>query len=97
MTCVYPGLIDTGMFTGVKHTFQFLTPHLQPEDVANAIIKALKDNRSSRVLLPFYVNLVNLLFRGLPIEILDWAKNATFANTEMAGFTHSASDQKKTN
>eukprot|EP01004_Peranema_trichophorum_P006144 NODE_4979_length_1086_cov_22.620976_g4426_i0.p1 GENE.NODE_4979_length_1086_cov_22.620976_g4426_i0~~NODE_4979_length_1086_cov_22.620976_g4426_i0.p1 ORF type:complete len:309 (+),score=46.78 NODE_4979_length_1086_cov_22.620976_g4426_i0:41-928(+) len=40
--CVCPYYINTGMFTGVKTKYPFLLPILEPEYVANKIIKAIK-------------------------------------------------------
>jgi short-subunit dehydrogenase len=61
VTTVCPGYIDTGMFDGVKPPL--LTPILQPQYVADQIIKAVKSNKIL-LRMPFMVNLLPL-FRGI--------------------------------
>jgi len=55
VTTVCPSFIDTGMFKGVKAPILF--PLLQPEDVTNKIIKAVKNN-DAMLLMPENVNIV---------------------------------------
>ncbi|MFD2247338.1 SDR family oxidoreductase [Pontibacter ruber] len=75
VTTVTPSYIDTGMFAGVKAPL--LTPILQPETIANAILEAVKENK---IILrkPFIVNLLPLLRGILPTRIFDAVVGKTF-------------------
>lgn len=69
VTTVTPSYINTGMFDGVKAPF--ITPILDPDDVTDQILKAVRNNE---ILLraPFSVNLVPF-FRGiLPTRLYDF-------------------------
>ena len=74
VSCVYPGLIETGMFTGVKHRFPWITPSLKTEYVAKKIADAIHRNYSQDIKMPFYVNFVGIL-RLLPIPLADLIRN----------------------
>jgi hypothetical protein len=89
---VYPGLIGTGMFSGVKQKMEFLTPPLKPTDVSNAIIDTFESGRSREVGLPAYVS-PTAIFRIFPLEFVDWFKEFIGANDDMKGWTHSVSSQ----
>jgi short-subunit dehydrogenase len=66
VTTVTPSYIDTGMFAGVKAPW--LTPILQPEEAAQAILEAVEKNK---ILLrkPAIVNLLPLLRGLLPARL----------------------------
>ncbi|WP_162052623.1 SDR family oxidoreductase [Pontibacter pamirensis] len=68
VTTVTPSYIDTGMFAGAKAPL--LTPVLQPEEVADAILKAVEKNK---IMLrkPFIVHLIPLLRGLLPTRLFD--------------------------
>jgi len=75
VTTVTPSYINTGMFDGVKAPF--ITPILDPNDVTDQILKAVKNNE---ILLraPFTVNLLPL-FRGiLPTRVFDFVGGTLF-------------------
>ena len=58
---IYPGLIDTGMFTGVKHQLDWLTPKLEPLQVSRAMLKLLSNNANQEMHMPFYSRLTPYL------------------------------------
>ncbi|KAJ3330364.1 hypothetical protein HDU91_003600, partial [Kappamyces sp. JEL0680] len=93
VSTIFPGLIDTGMFAGMKHQFDYITPKLSPERVSQLMLAVLDSQRSQERYLPFYARWTPLL-RLLPVEISDWVHNATGANTDLASRTHSASQVK---
>jgi short-subunit dehydrogenase len=68
VTTVCPSYIDTGMFKGVKAPILF--PLLQPEDVVNKIIKAIKNN-DHILMMPDNVNIVPVLKGIFPAKIFD--------------------------
>jgi short-subunit dehydrogenase len=68
VTTVCPSFIDTGMFKGVKAPLLF--PLLQPDDVVNKIIKAIKNN-DHLLLMPENVNIVPFLKGVFPAKIFD--------------------------
>ncbi|RDV11981.1 SDR family NAD(P)-dependent oxidoreductase [Pontibacter diazotrophicus] len=84
VTTVTPSYIDTGMFAGAKAPL--LTPVLQPEEVADAILKAVEKNK---ILLrkPFIVHLIPLLRGLLPTRLFDLFVGRGFkAYSTMEGF-----------
>ncbi|KAJ3195050.1 hypothetical protein HK101_001244 [Irineochytrium annulatum] len=85
VTGVFPGLIKTGMFDGVVYKYPFLTPELETDKVASAIVKALQANRSAEIKLPFFVELTPAL-RLLPVEFIDFVKEFTGSNNSMHTF-----------
>jgi all-trans-retinol dehydrogenase (NAD+) len=62
-TVVCPFFIDTGMFEGVKTRFSWLLPILQPDDVVNRIMRAIRKDRR-RLVMPWFV------YTGWPIRLL---------------------------
>ena len=68
VTTVQPSYIDTGMFAGVKAPL--LTPLLEPEDIANKIIRAVKNDK---IILrePFMVKFTPFLKGILPTRMFD--------------------------
>ncbi len=69
VTTVTPYYINTGMFEGVKSTV-FL-PILEPENVVESIIKAIKKNKLF-VRKPFLIKLTPLVKGILPTRAFDW-------------------------
>jgi all-trans-retinol dehydrogenase (NAD+) len=68
VTTVCPSYIDTGMFKGVKAPLLF--PLLQPDDIVNKIIKAVKTNQTI-LMQPDNVNIVPVLKGIFPARIFD--------------------------
>jgi all-trans-retinol dehydrogenase (NAD+) len=68
-TIVMPFYINTGMFEGVKTRFAFLLPILEPEYVADRIVKSIESNHQ-RLIMPRSVYL-NYLVRVLPVPVQD--------------------------
>ncbi len=62
-TVVCPYYVSTGMFEGVKTRFSWLLPILEPEYVADRIVKAIRKNRR-RLLMPRFV------YTALPLRVL---------------------------
>jgi all-trans-retinol dehydrogenase (NAD+) len=62
-TVVCPYYVGTGMFEGVKTRFPWLLPILEPEYVADRIVKAIRKNRR-RLLMPRFV------YTALPLRVL---------------------------
>lgn len=68
-TVVCPFYINTGMFEGVKTRFNFLLPILDPEDVADKMIKAIEKNKQRVIMPPFaYITYPGRL---LPVDLFD--------------------------
>jgi hypothetical protein len=95
MTVICPGMIETGMFHGVSMTMRHITPPLATEEVSDAMIKSLETGISGDVKLPTYANFIGAVARGFPIEVVDWVREFTNANKEMAGFQGSKSEKKE--
>lgn len=90
VTTVQPSYINTGMFAGVKAPL--LTPMLEPDDIAAAIIKCVQKNK---VILrkPFMVKLTPLLKGILPRRLFDFIAGKLFkVYTSMKTFKGRASD-----
>lgn len=68
-TLVCPYYVSTGMFDGVKTRFAWLLPILEPEYVAEKIVRAILKNRR-RLLMPRFVYLA-LPLRVLPVRWFD--------------------------
>lgn len=75
VTTVTPSYINTGMFDGVKAPF--LTPVLEPEYVADKVIKAIKKNQ---IFLqePFMVKAVPAMRGVLPTKVFDFVAGNIF-------------------
>ncbi|HUH72949.1 MAG TPA: SDR family oxidoreductase [Chitinophagales bacterium] len=70
VTTVCPSYINTGMFKGVKAPFLF--PLLEPEDITDQIIRAVKKNQIF-LLAPSALNLIPFLQGILPTRLFDVA------------------------
>jgi short-subunit dehydrogenase len=90
VSTVFPGLILTGMFDGVSHKNEWLTPPLSPETVVSAIAPVLENGYSAEVALPFYVRTTPLLWM-LPLEVRDWFRAIIGANEDLRSFKGSRS------
>ena len=65
VTCVCPYKIDTGMFTGVALSYNWLFPALEPQYVADRVYAGVR-NREFRLLLPWIMHLLVALLYLLP-------------------------------
>ncbi|KAI9204217.1 uncharacterized protein BJ171DRAFT_424473, partial [Polychytrium aggregatum] len=81
-SCIYPGLVNTALFSGVQYRLSQLFPVLESQDVARTIVSVLESNRSQDVVLPFIFNFMPLM-RAFPIEITDLATTLLGANENM--------------
>jgi all-trans-retinol dehydrogenase (NAD+) len=68
-TLVCPFYASTGMFAGVKTRFSWLLPILEPEYVADRIVRAIRKDRR-RLLMPRFVYTA-LTLRVLPVRWFD--------------------------
>ena len=68
-TVVCPFFVNTGMFDGVKTRFNLLLPILEPELVADKMIKAIEKDRARLILPPAVYGMYPL--RLLPPLIFD--------------------------
>ncbi|HJQ82579.1 MAG TPA: SDR family oxidoreductase [Candidatus Binatia bacterium] len=84
-TVVCPFYVATGMFAGVRTRFRLLLPILEPDYVADRIVRAIrKDQR--RVILPRFVYTA-WLARLLPIDAFDAVMSFLGINKSMDEFT----------
>jgi all-trans-retinol dehydrogenase (NAD+) len=79
---VCPGLIDTGMFEGLKQPWYF--PPLKPENVAAEVLGAIKKEKAL-LMLPSS-SWVVLLVRLLPASLQDWIFEIMGAGKAMDNF-----------
>jgi len=79
---VCPGLIDTGMFEGLKQPWYF--PPLKPENVAAKVIEAIK--REKALLMLPSSSWVVLFVRLLPVSFQDWVFETMGAGKAMDHF-----------
>jgi all-trans-retinol dehydrogenase (NAD+) len=84
-TMVCPYYISTGMFEGVKTRFSWLLPILEPEYVANKIVKAIQTNRTRLILPPFVLS--SYLVRLFPPAVFDAVMNFLGVSKSMDEFT----------
>ena len=84
VTCVCPYVIDTGMFNGFKPLL--FNPVLKPENVAAAVMAAVRKNRPY-VFMPFFmIQLMRLLKVLLPTGLFDWILHLTGGSQAMSTF-----------
>jgi all-trans-retinol dehydrogenase (NAD+) len=85
-TVVMPFFVGTGMFAGAGTVnLPFFTQHLEPSDVAHAIVTAVERD-SSRVTLPRF-GIVAQTLRALPPTIYDVVAERVGLFSVMTGFT----------
>ena len=84
-TVVCPYYIATGMFRGVKTRFSWLLPILEPENVADRIVKAIRNNRQ-RLIMPRFITMI-FLTRLLPPRLFDAVLGFLGVNKSMDEFT----------
>jgi len=88
-TVVCPYYVSTGMFEGVKTRFAWLLPILEPEYVADRIVRAIRKNRR-RLLMPRFVYTA-LALRILPVRWFDALIGFFGVSRSMDEFTGSRS------
>lgn len=69
-TIVCPFYIDTGMFDGVKSRFSWLIPILEPDAVAERVLRAIERDHA-RLIMPWFIY-TTFLARLLPVALYDW-------------------------
>lgn len=79
-TIVCPYYINTGMFAGVKTRFSWLLPILEPDDVADKMIRAIEKDRQRLIMPPFAYSTFPM--RLLPVDLFDFV-------TDFFGITRS--------
>ncbi len=84
-TVVCPYFINTGMFQGAKTRFPLLLPILEPDYVADKIIKAIQSNRH-RLIMPRFVH-TTYLVRLFPMSVFDALMGFFGINKSMDEFT----------
>ncbi len=84
-TIVCPYYINTGMFAGVKTRFSWLLPILEPDDVADKMIKAIEKGRQRLIMPPF--SYTTFLVRPLPVNLFDNITRFFGITTSMDEFT----------
>jgi all-trans-retinol dehydrogenase (NAD+) len=84
-TVVCPYYVATGMFAGVKTRFSWLLPILDPEYVADRIVKAIRKRRR-RLIMPRFVYVVYPI-RLLPVGLFDWLVRLFAINRSMDEFS----------
>ena len=84
ITCVCPYVIDTGMFKGFKPLL--FNPVLKPEQVAGAVMEAVRKDKPY-VIMPFFmVQLSRLLKILTPTGLFDWILHVTGGSRAMGAF-----------
>lgn len=84
ITCVCPYVIDTGMFKGFRPLL--FNPVLKPEQVAGAVMTAIRKNKPY-VIQPFFMILVTRLLKViLPTGLFDWILHVTGGSRAMSTF-----------
>lgn len=84
-TVVCPFWVNTGFSAGVKTRFPWLLPILEPDDVADRIVRAVL-RRRRRLSLPWLIKTVPAL-RALPPRVTDPVADFLGVNTMMEDFT----------
>ena len=94
VTTVLPSYINTGMFDGV--TAPMITPILDPDEITDQIIKAVKTNQI-QLLSPLSVNLLPVLRGILPTRVFDFVGGTIFGIYDtMANFIGKPVEEKVT-
>lgn len=91
VTTVCPSYIDTGMFKGVKAPLLF--PLLQPEEVANKVIAAIKRNEII-LMLPEKTQIVPILKGLMPTRVFDKVASFIGVYTSMSSFEGRPKDER---
>ena len=84
ITCVCPYVIDTGMFKGFKPLL--FNPVLKPEQVAGAVMTAIRKDRSYVIMPLVMTQLMRLLKVIIPTNLFDWILHVTGGSHAMSAF-----------
>eukprot|EP01096_Ripella_sp_DP13-Kostka_P017002 TRINITY_DN8542_c0_g1_i1.p1 TRINITY_DN8542_c0_g1~~TRINITY_DN8542_c0_g1_i1.p1 ORF type:complete len:323 (+),score=127.92 TRINITY_DN8542_c0_g1_i1:56-970(+) len=85
-TIVCPNAINTGMFKGIRLGLEWLVPILNPADVAQAVVNAVKAERRM-IVIPRIVEYMEGIVRGLyPVWLKDLGMDVFGASTGMDAF-----------
>lgn len=68
ISTIFPGLVESGMFEGVKHSWRYLTPPLETMRVVKEMMMILERKASQEVVIPVYGRFTPLL-KMLPVEV----------------------------
>ena len=86
VSCVMPTIVRTELADGLAETR--LSSKVAPEDVANAIVDALRKPRFD-VYVPRYLGMVTRLTRALPRGFGEWLGRSTKTDTVLLAAAHS--------
>jgi len=81
ISCVMPTIVNTELAAGLAQTR--LSSHIEPEDVAAAIVDAL-EKRRFEVWVPRYLGVLDKVMRPLPRAFNEWLLRVTGSDTLMA-------------
>ncbi|KAI9346903.1 hypothetical protein BDR26DRAFT_799848 [Obelidium mucronatum] len=84
VSAIYPGLISTALFTGVRYRFN-LFPTLSPERVASEMIAILGRGKSVEVVIPLIANLGRAM-KLVPVGLQNFAKDVCIFSLERMQF-----------
>ncbi|CAN3477302.1 hypothetical protein DICA0_E00232 [Diutina catenulata] len=70
---VCPGQMRGGMFDQVTTPSDLLAPELSPDEVATAVVRALRHGRQGELVMPAYAHVIPL-FRALPWPVVELAR-----------------------
>lgn len=86
-TVICPNKINTGMFDGAEQNLQWLVPVLEPGEVADAVVTAVKKKTPQRIL-PWQVEIGAGIASGiLPLPLKDFGMDVFGVSTGMDTFT----------
>jgi len=86
-TVICPNKINTGMFDGAEQNLQWLVPVLEPGEVADAVVTAVKKKTPQRIL-PWQVEIGAGVASGiLPLPLKDYGMDIFGVSTGMDTFT----------
>lgn len=84
-----PGQLQTNMFASIASPSKVFAPELDPNYVANRLVKALELGRRGEINLPFYGNFLPL-FRAVPWPIVELVREVSGIDKSMKGFRNTA-------
>ncbi|KAJ2551477.1 hypothetical protein EV175_003677 [Coemansia sp. RSA 1933] len=88
-TIAYPGVIDSGLFSGLN-LGRFFLPNLRPDSLARAVFAALGSGSGQEIYLPKAANILSLLYvfpPGLRTALVNFCAGGDTAMATFAGHT----------